>query len=369
MKRRTILTGLGSLGLAACRPGTSDSLAVTFLARSLPTQILSSFRRQTPTRFESELSLTTIYSRLQEWQVRSAPPLPLWRRLLPLDLPDQEPASQIPSLVSLSDPWLQYAVEQQLLQPLNLSGAIDLADDWQRLLRGKSADQSFEDTPLWGFPYRVQGLMVAYQKPILKRRGLTITKWADLWQPELRQRIAMPAHPRLVMSVALMALGYSVNDEAAIASEEVRRQCQQLIRQVRLFDSESYLKALVNEDVWLGVGWSGDILATQVRYRRLGSVYPQEGTVLTADLWCAPAKAAIATATQDWLDYCWQQDIAAQISISTYGLSPAFLQNEGTVPQVLKSRGLLSRPRQIPLKLSRAAEQVMVELFRQTSAI
>ena len=340
------LLGLGA-AVASCRPSVSAALNVKLLARSVPSQVLKAFGRKTLTRFESETSLVDIYRQLQWWQAQTPLSPPLWRRLIPLgnSTPEETASANVDThLVTLSDPWLEHAIAQDLIQPLpELDVVKTLPEPWQRLLRRDHQKQTTPDGKLWAVPYRTQGLMIAYQKHIFKANtnNKPITKWADLWRPELAGRIAILNQPRLVASIVLQALKHSANDETALTRDDVKEQLSALYRQVKVFDSQAYLKALVNEDVWLAVGWSGDILATLVRYRRLGAVHPQEGTVLTSDLWVAPAGAELNKAAQSWMEFCWQLPNATQISVSSYGVSPLFFSPDVEVPAHLAKQTLL----------------------------
>lgn len=338
VKRRTVLWGLLGAAISGCRAQGSAPLRVKFLSRSIPSQVLKAFDRQTHTQFEAATSLVDIYQQLQWWEAQNAPPPPLWQRWLSWGESTSSPPetySVDTSLVTLSDPWLDHAIRQKLIQPLpGFAPAASLPEPWQRLLRRDQQGQSTAQGDLWGVPYRTQGLMMAYQKAIFNHTKI-ISKWADLWRPELKGRIAMPNHPRLIIAIVLKALGYSANDESVLSQDDVKEQLLALYRQVRVFDSQAHLKALVNEDVWLTVGWSGDILATLVRYRRLGAVYPQEGTVLTSDLWVSPVDSELKDDAQSWLKFCWQPDIATQISLSSYGLSPLFFLPGASIPEQL----------------------------------
>lgn len=368
IKRRTLLWGLLGAAVASCRPSASTDLNVKLLARSVPSQILKTFGKETPTKFEAEASLVDIYQQLQWWQAQKPLMPPLWRRLIPLgETPVDEPPAVETNLVTLSDPWLEHAIRQELIQPLPEFTPIEnLPEPWQRLLRRDRQGQPEANGVLWAVPYRTQGLMIAYQKPIFKVNTNTkpITKWADLWRPELAGRIAMPNQPRLIAAIVLKALGYSVNDRAALMGDDVKQQLLALYRQVKVFDSHNYLKALVNEDVWLAVGWSGDILATLIRYRRLGAVHPQEGTVLTSDVWVAPADAELTQAAQAWMEFCWQLPVATQISISSYGVSPLFFIPDIDVPSQLYQETLLvPNHGEVLLPLSQQGRQNLDSLF------
>ncbi|NEQ48781.1 MAG: extracellular solute-binding protein [Leptolyngbya sp. SIO3F4] len=369
VKRRTVVWGLLGTAIASCYPSNSSPFKVKLLARSVPSQVLKAFNRETFSKFDTEPSLLDIYQQLQLWQSKKSSTPPLWRRLLSFwgsDSNNSDSPTVDTSLVTLSDPWLEHAIRQQLIQPLpEFALAERLPEPWQRLLRRDRQGHSTARGELWAVPYRTQGLMIAYQKPIFNAYKKAITKWADLWRPELAGKIAMPNHPRLAAAVVLKALGYSANDEDALAQDDVQEQLVALYRQVKVFDSRSYLKALVNEDVWIAVGWSGDILATLVRYRGLGSVVPQEGSVLTSDLWVAPAAATERVdAVQTWMKFCWEMPIATQISISSNGLSPLFFLPDIPAPKQLPPETLLMIERgEVMLPLSNLGQEVLAELF------
>lgn len=367
VKRRSVLWGLLGIAIAGCRPNAADALQITVLVRSVPSQVLKAFTRQNPTQFDAEPTLADIYRQLQWWRSQKALSPPLWKRLFSRGEPQQsatEPTVET-SLVTLSDPWLDHAIRQGLIQPFTSEVPLveRLPEPWQRLLR-HDADGTNSSSQLWAIPYRTQGLMIAYQKPMFKPNTKAIRKWADLWRPELAGRIAMLNQPRLAVAIVLKALGYSVNDEEALLRDDVKDQLSALYRQVKVFDSQDYLKALVNEDVWLAVGWSADILATLVRYRRLGAVQPKEGTVLTSDLWVSPKNSKITDAAQSWIEFCWQPSIATQISVSSYGLSPLFFLPDANLPDSLPEQiKQLPNNGEVLLPLSADGEAALQELL------
>lgn len=55
--------------------------------------------------------------------------------------------------------------------------------------------------------------------------------------------------------------------------------------QVRVFDSEQYLKAFRAGDVWVAVGWSSDILPVAKTMSNVSVIVPKSGSSLWADLW------------------------------------------------------------------------------------
>ena len=146
VKRRTVLWGLLGAAISGCHPRNFSPLKVKLLTRSVPSQVLKAFSRDIPSKFDAEPSLVNIYQQLQGWHTQTAPPSPLWKRLIPWGKGNSD-QSDIPKvethLVTLSDPWLEPAIRQKLIQPLpDFAPAEQLSADWQRLLRRDQQGQS-----------------------------------------------------------------------------------------------------------------------------------------------------------------------------------------------------------------------------------
>lgn len=55
--------------------------------------------------------------------------------------------------------------------------------------------------------------------------------------------------------------------------------------QVRLFDTQHYLKAFRAGDVWVAVGWSSDVLPVAKTMSNVSVMVPKSGASLWADFW------------------------------------------------------------------------------------
>ncbi len=333
MKRRTVLIATASaittaaLG-SACNPASRPQLDVRFLERSLPLGVIKVFRStqaQPKLTFEAESQLAGLFRSLQTWQSDSQPQPPLWRRWLP-----NQPQPQPPDLFTLGDGWLQAAIAQNLIQPLsieNLDGWQSLPPTWQQLVQRNTAGELDSNGEIWAAPYRSQPLIMAYSDRAVRALGRPPQTWADLWEPALRDRVALPDSPRLLMGLTLKRQGQSANAAEQFTDAAVQTDLTQLLQQAKTFDSLTSLKALINEDVWVAVTWSGDVISTLQRYRDLQGSFPEEGTLWSSDLWVRPAGAETDPAlTNQWIEFCWATATARQISLSTQGISPLYLQ-------------------------------------------
>jgi putative spermidine/putrescine transport system substrate-binding protein len=372
INRRTLLFGTASIAvtslLTSCRQAATDALKITLLEGSIPSQVLQSFQKQAsnPVSFQMGTQIGSIFQQLQRWQIAPKKSVSL-RRYLPWNQDETLPKPD--NLVSIGDYWLESAIAQNLISPLELlpSSLEKLPTAWQQFSsrdeKGRLESQvmaqdiasqanNSENSPikppkisLWAAPYQFQSLVIVYNQRLLPAG--TFKRWQDLLQLSLRQSLALPNHPRLVIALAQkiqsdrfnpILEGLETSPSLDAASLDTLKQLHQ---QVKTYDAENSLKALINEDVKAIVGWSGDAVAATERYRDLKIVVPEEGTLLSADMWVRPKGADMSDAAQQWIDFCWQTGPATEISLSNRGLSPIFLQKNISLPETL-ANGLLS---------------------------
>ena len=392
MNRRSLLLGAGfvALGrlLTACSGSGRSVLRIRLLEDSIPPQILREFRRQVeqPANFEfsSEEQLSRLFKLLQTWR-DPVEKTSGWSKSIPTgwfqSLPMSGTLSTIQAdLVTLGDYWMADAIQQQLIQPMDLSqlkGWSHLPTLWKRLVTRDRQGRLDPQGDCWGAPYRWGSLMAVYRERPFKSLDWRPANWSDLWRPELKQKISLPDHPRIVIGLALKALGHSCNKPDLASVPDLAAKLAALQQQVKFYSSDAYLQPLINEDTWLAVGWSTDILPTMKRYRQLKAVIPDKGTMLTADVWVQPAADespvqdnAISTESnsvnliQQWIDFCWRPHVATQLSVSSQGASPIFTEIAPTeLPKALQNSPLLL-PKVETFRLSEFLEPLSEDISR-----
>lgn len=348
MNRRSFLTTAATLSLAqllsGCNRASPTSLQVRLLKDSVPAQILKEFQRrsgQAGLGFLVSEQLADLYALLK---------------------PTSEPGSaqsgnqaerRLPDLMTLGDYWLTAAIQQKLIQPLNFETVAAWRpparpDIWQPLVRRNAQGQPSDTGEIWAAPYRWGTLMIAYHAEQFRARGWTPPKdWGDLWRSEFQRHLSLPDSPRSVVGLVLKKLGRSVNSENLEAVAELQSELTALHQQVKTYSSDTYLQPLVLEDTLLAVGWSNEILPLVERNHSLAAVVPQGGTILTADLWVHPAAAPQLNAEQStrlnqWIEFCWNRDIATQLSLLTAAASPVFFGvDRSQLPTTLQQSPLL----------------------------
>lgn len=376
--------------LTGCSRPPGSTLTLQLLQRSIPLQVLSQFTQAHPAitlQTTPEAQLQSLFERLQTWQrtSKTSPPPSSWR------LPDWVPfvgdrsKQVVPDLVTLGDYWLDPAIQQGLLQPLDprqFQNWQNLDPQWQALVtRSTPAGQSSTQNQVWAAPYRWGSTVIAYRQDVFAARQLTPpTDWSDLWRSDLRGRISLLDNPREVIGLTLKKLGKSYNTDNLTAIAHLKAELLTLQQNIKFYSSTNYLQPLLLEDTWVAVGWSQDILPWITRSQQIAAIVPRSGTALWADLWVRPTSSPAPTASHAaaWIDFCWQTRIANQITQLSQATSPITLTlPPEQLPSELQHQALLLPDRTIwqaseflqPLSKSAIQQyQTVWETVRQAGA-
>ena len=358
MKRRSFLVGASSLALgqlmSGCNRQQQVSLNVQLLKGSIPAQMLNEFRKglKLPAKldFTPENQLNDLFKRLKIWKQQAGKtdnqqwlPLPF--------IGDKTP--ELANLVTLGDYWLEKAIQEKLIQPLDPEdgkGWQQLPPRWQELVRRNDQGQLAKNGQVWGAPYRWGTTVIVYRRDKFEELGWIPKDWSDLWRPELRDRISLLDQPREVIGLTLKKLGLSYNHKNLSQVPNLQEELLKLHQQVKYYSSDNYLEALLLGDTWLALGWSTDVLSVRSSYRQIEAVVPLSGTALWTDIWVQPTSLSPSSnlertsaspkppadvnpnvsLAQQWIEFCWQPQSAKEISVLSNAASPIFAEVEST---------------------------------------
>jgi len=226
-----------------------------------------------------------------------------------------------PNLISLGDGWLDQAIAQSLIQPIT-PNLLEKIPQWQKLspLWQQSVTRN---NRVWGIPYRWGATAIAYRNDKLK---FDITQWADLWRPELKQKLSLPDDAREVIGLVLKKMGQSYQPENLVENQDtfikLTQELKSLNSQVLTYSSDNYLQSLLTDDTLAAVGWTSDMYKAQKQNPNLKVVIPEDGTSIWSDIWVIP-KGEDAIAAIEWMNFCLTPAIAVQITSLTEAVSPS----------------------------------------------
>jgi len=133
--------------------------------------------------------------------------------------------------------------------------------------------------------------------------------WADLWKPEYAGKMIYLDDSRATIGTVLLTLGYDVNTKDPKQLEEAKVKLAELVKGIKIFDSDSPKSSLIAGDVDLGMTWTGEAFLAQKENPDIQYIYPTEGAILWQDNYAMPVGAPHADAAYAWLNYTLQGDV------------------------------------------------------------
>lgn len=410
MDRRSFLIGTAALS-SQLLIGCSDNktrLTIELLKDSLPAQVVDEFRRSLKPNKEINIALfeqfKDVFNKLETWQKPSQQNNGLfgWVRRLPFVKSDDKIS---PDLLSLGDYWLQGAIEKKLIQPVDISKVKQwsaLPNQYKELVTRDDKGLLNSQGKIWGAPYRWGNTVIVYRRDKFEEKKWNpMQDWADLWRPELCNRISLLNHPREVIGLALKNLNKEEFNQLnkkklsqeKLSQEELKRfdklnksynetdldsvvkqlepELIKLNKQVKFYDSTQYIEPLLLGDTLVAVGWSQDILPTIARYPNLAVVVPQSGTAQSVDVWVSPFGRRVPQELLiEWINFLWQPKIARQIAVRTKTHSPIPVKIEPSEIQrplrdsLIVSQDILDRS-EFLLPLPDEVEKQYIDLFEK----
>lgn len=350
MDRRDFLSKAGAIALlqllASCNSRDRQKLQVQLLKGSIPPQLLGQFKanlKQTANlEFVPVEQLAAAFNLLETWnRPQTAASTSPWR--LPA-IPIINPAvPKVADLVTLGDFWLEEAIAQKLIQPLEITGLPQwqkLPQHWQELVKRNDRGQIDPNGKVWAAPYRWGNTVIAYNRNKFESLGWMPTNWSDLWRQELKGRISLPTQPREVIGLTLKKLGFSYNTTNLAQVSDLKSQLKALHQQVKFYSSDRYMEPLILGDTWLAVGWSTDVIPVIQRHQEIAAIVPKSGSAMWADVWVSPtnSRPGARNLVQRWIDFCWLPQSQEKISILSKALSPMPIKiNAAKIQENLRS--------------------------------
>lgn len=192
--------------------------------------------------------------------------------------------------------------------------------DSSKLKHYKNIDPAFfnkEHDPKneYSVPYLWNGTGIVINTRYLSPNS--INSWAELWLPRYQDQLLILDDTRESFSIALMTLGYSVNDKDPTHIKAAFEKLKALMPNIKLFNLEAQRSIYLDEDIAIGMGWNGDIFLAKQDNPNLQYIYPKEGFVITLDTLAIPTGAKHVENAYRFIDFVLRPDIAKEITLDS----------------------------------------------------
>lgn len=200
-----------------------------------------------------------------------------------------------------TDNFFQPVIRNGLAQKLDL----------QQLTNIDNIDMQYRNTPAdpngeYIVPNQIWSTAIMYDKDTVKTPP---TSWADLWNEEYADKMVFINEMRSVIGFTAVVNGHDFNTADPAVLDSLKPSLEALVKNVKLFDSDSPKTALIAGDAQLGVLWSGEAMLAKREKPSLEYVFPKEGTIIGQDAYIIVKDAPHLDLAYAWLDYIMQGDI------------------------------------------------------------
>lgn len=164
-----------------------------------------------------------------------------------------------------------------------------------------------------------------------------IQQWSDLWRPEYRDQLLLLNDSRDVFAVAFFVLGYAQNETNPERIKQAYLKAKELMPNVKIFNTEGVKSIYIDEDIALGMAWSGDAYLAQQENPNLHFIYPKEGFTIAIDSMAIPKHARHLENAYKFINFVLRPEIAKKISLETGYATPNLAALKLMPKEVLKN--------------------------------
>lgn len=174
----------------------------------------------------------------------------------------------------------------------------------------------------------------------------SIKGWQDLWDAKFRDQLLLLDDSRDVIPMALLIMGYSVNDTNPEHLRAAYLKLQPLMKNVKLFNVDAITSILIDQDASVGMAWNGDVYRAHRENKELEFVYPKEGFVIWLDCLAIAKDAPHVDNARRFIDFLLRPDIASSITVD-YGFATANSLGQKQLPEEIRKDPMINPPLEV----------------------
>ncbi|MBO4992532.1 MAG: spermidine/putrescine ABC transporter substrate-binding protein [Firmicutes bacterium] len=207
-------------------------------------------------------------------------------------------------VVIADDYIIELAVNEGLVQKLDKS-KISTYDNLNPLYMGQFYDPTDEYTVPWG-----AGIPLIVYNPALT--GFDMTGYEDLWNPALKDNVALIGNYRVIDGIVLKTMGESFNTEDVAKIEAAGEKLKAMADNVRVINDNNTQDFLISEEVAAAFLYTSQVNAALNARDDLKVCYPKEGLGFGIMAAFIPSQAPNSDAAHLFLEYLNQPEVAAK---------------------------------------------------------
>lgn len=208
-------------------------------------------------------------------------------------------------LVFPSDYMIELMIKRNLIQKIDKSKLDNLEN-----INYNYLSYNYDYYNDYSLPFLAASVVLVYDSEKIKD---DITSYNDLLDSKYKGEIILLDDQRVVIGMALMALGYDMNDTDSDHLEEAKDWLLKLKENVKAFDSDSPKTFMISKETSIGVIWNAEAALAMEENKNLKVVYPSEGFSVSIDNFAIPKGAKNIDNAYLFIDYILEGKVMQKI--------------------------------------------------------
>jgi spermidine/putrescine transport system substrate-binding protein len=194
-----------------------------------------------------------------------------------------------------SDYTVAIMVKQDMLEPIDMAQVPNSAN-----VDPKFANQYYDPGNKYTVPYQWGTTALVYEKT---KVPFEPKKWADLWDPQFKNRLVLLDDSREVPGMALQVLGFDKNSTDPQQLDQAKQKLIELKPNILLFNSDDPETSLITGEAWAGLVYNGNASLGHNEDPNIDYICPEEGCGIWFDNLAIPKDAPHPDAAMAFMNF------------------------------------------------------------------
>ena len=213
-----------------------------------------------------------------------------------------------------SDYMVELMIQRGLLEKIDRTRIQNL-----RNINNLFLNQKYDYYNDYSLPFLSTIVVIAVNREHIKD---TISSYNDLLNENYYNNIVMLDDQRIVIGMALMALGYDMSEVDDVALDRAKEWLMKLKSNIRAYDSDSPKTLFITDEVDIGVMWNAEAELAKLSNPNIEIITARDGHAISTDNYAIVKGAKNVDNAYLFIDYLLRNDISDRITKEYPYISP-----------------------------------------------
>ena len=171
--------------------------------------------------------------------------------------------------------------------------------------------QKFDSNNDYSIPFLAATSVIAVNRDLVSDK---IESYTDLLSSKYKNNIVLLDDQRIVIGMALQALGYDMNETDESKVNEAKNWLLKINPNVKAFDSDSPKTFLITKETSVGIIWNAEAEIAVIENPNIEIIYPKDGFAISLDNYAIVKGSKNKENAYKFIDYVLRNNINKKIT-------------------------------------------------------